>query len=288
MTRLRQKFIEDLEVRNYAASTIRAYVRHVAAFAQYFSRSPDRLGRQQIHRYQLYLVRERKLATPSLSQIVSGLRFFYETTLGRPWVSERIPYPRHERRLPTVLSRAEVAVLLDTPRNLKHRALLMTLYGAGLRVSELVVLRLGDIDSKRKFIRVRQGKGRKDRETLLPDKLLAALRAYWKISKPVEWLFPGQNPERPISSNAVRLMCRETAQKAKLSKHVNPHVLRHSFATHLLEDGVDLRTIQVLLGHRDLKTTTVYLRVAPTAATWTRSPLDRLTTPAPRARSSPP
>ena len=281
MTRLRQKFIEDLEVRNYAASTIRAYVRHVAAFAQYFSQSPDRLGRQQIHRYQLYLVRECKLATPSLSQIVSGLRFFYETTLGRHWISERIPYPRHERRLPTVLSRAEVAVLLDTPRNLKHRALLMTLYGAGLRVSELVVLRLDDIDSKRKFIRVRQGKGRKDRETLLPDRLLAALRAYWKVSRSTEWLFPGQDPQRPITANAVRLVCRESAQKAKLSKHVNPHVLRHSFATHLLEDGVDLRTIQVLLGHRDLKTTTVYLHLSPTAAASTRSPLDRLTTPSP-------
>ena len=281
MTRLRQKFIEDLEVRNYAASTIRAYVRHVAAFAQYFSQSPDRLGRQQIHRYQLYLVRECKLATPSLSQIVSGLRFFYETTLGRHWISERIPYPRHERRLPTVLSRAEVAVLLDTPRNLKHRAMLMTLYGAGLRVSELVVLRLDDIDSKRKFIRVRQGKGRKDRETLLPDRLLAALRAYWKVSRSPEWLFPGQDPQRPITANAVRLVCRESAQKAKLSKHVNPHVLRHSFATHLLEDGVDLRTIQVLLGHRDLKTTTVYLHLSPTAAASTRSPLDRLTTPSP-------
>ena len=169
------------------------------------------------------------------------------------------------------------ALLRSTPQCIIQ----VTLYGAGLRVSELVVLRLGDIDSKRKFIRVRQGKGRKDRETLLPDKLLAALRAYWKISKPVEWLFPGQNPERPISSNAVRLMCRETAQKAKLSKHVNPHVLRHSFATHLLEDGVDLRTIQVLLGHRDLKTTSVYLHLSPTVAASTRSPLDRLTTPAP-------
>jgi site-specific recombinase XerD len=208
---------------------------------------------------------------------VAGLRFFYETTLGRQWIREQIPYPRHERRLPRVLSRAEVAVLLETPRNLKHRALLMTLYGAGLRVSELVALRPDDIDSKRKLIRVRQGKGRKDRETLLPDTLLAALRAYWKISKRSEWLFAGQNPERPISANAVRLLCHQTARRAKLSKPVSPHVLRHSFATHLLEDGVDLHTIQLLLGHRDLKATTVYLHLAPTAAAVTRSPLDRLT-----------
>ena len=277
MTRLRQKFIEDLEVRNYSPSTIRAYVRHVAVFAKYFSQSPDRLGREQIHHYQLYLVRECKLATPTVSQIVAGLRFFYETTLGRKWISEHIPYPRHERRLPCVLSRAEVSVLLDAPRNLKHRAMLMTLYGAGLRVSELVSLQLEDIDSKRKFIRVRQGKGRKDRETLLPDRLLAALRAYWKVSRSTEWLFPGQDPQRPITANAVRLMCQKTATKAKLSKHVSPHVLRHSFATHLLEDGVDLRTIQVLLGHRDLETTTVYLHLSPTAASSTRSPLDRLT-----------
>ena len=277
MTRLRQKFIEDLEVRNYSPSTIRAYVRHVAVFAKYFSQSPDRLGREQIHHYQLYLVRECKLATPTVSQIVAGLRFFYETTLGRKWISEHIPHPRHERRLPCVLSRAEVSVLLDAPRNLKHRAMLMTLYGAGLRVSELVSLQLEDIDSKRKFIRVRQGKGRKDRETLLPDRLLAALRAYWKVSRSTEWLFPGQDPQRPITANAVRLMCQKTATKAKLSKHVSPHVLRHSFATHLLEDGVDLRTIQVLLGHRDLETTTVYLHLSPTAASSTRSPLDRLT-----------
>ena len=280
MTRLRQKFIEDLEVRNYSPSTIRAYVRHVAVFAKYFSQSPDRLGREQIHHYQLYLVRECKLATPTVSQIVAGLRFFYETTLSRKWISEHIPYPRHERRLPCVLSRSEVSVLLDTPRNLKHRAMLMTLYGAGLRVSELS-LQLEDIDSKRKFIHVRQGKGRKDRETLLPDRLLAALRAYWKVSRSTEWLFPGQDPQRPITANAVRLMCQKTATKAKLSKHVSPHLLRHSFATHLLEDGVDLRTIQVLLGHRDLETTTVYLHLSPTAASSTRSPLDRLTPASP-------
>ena len=212
---------------------------------------------------------------------VGELRFFYETTLPRNWISEQIPYPRHERRLPTVLSRAEVTLLLGTPRNLKHRATLMTLYGAGLRVSELVNLQLDDIDSKRKFIRVRQGKGRKDRETLLPDRLLAALRAYWKVSRSREWLFPGQDPQRPITANAVRLMCRATARKAQLSKRVSPHVLRHSFATHLLEDGVDPRTIQVLLGHRDLKTTTIYLHLSPTAASSTRSPLERLTTATP-------
>ncbi len=277
MTRLREKFIEDLEVRNCAASTIHAYVRHVAAFAAHYSRPPDQLGPDQIHRYQLYLFRERKLAPGTIAQIVSGLRFFYETTLGRPWVSQRIPYPRRERRLPVVLSRGEVAVLLDALHNLKHRTMLMTLYGAGLRVSELVSLQLDDIDSKRKFIRIRQGKGRKDRNVLLPDRLLEALRAYWKTSRPAVWLFPGEDPKRPITTRSVRLVCKQAAEKAKLSKHVSPHTLRHSFATHLLEDGVDLRTIQVLLGHRDLKTTTVYLHVSPTAATSTRSPLELLT-----------
>ncbi len=277
MTRLRQKFIEDLEIRNYVPSTIRAYVRHVAAFAAYYSQPPDQLGPDQIHHYQLYLFRERELAPGTIAQIVSGLRFFYETTLGRPWVSGRIPYPRRERRLPVVLSRAEVAVLLDALRNLKHRAMLTTLYAAGLRVSELVTLQLDDIDSQRMFIRVRQGKGRKDREALLPARLLEMLRVYWKSSKPVVWLFPGEDPKRPITTRSVRLVCTQAAKKAKLSKHVSPHTLRHSFATHLLEDGVDLRTIQVLLGHRDLKTTTIYLHVSPTAATSTRSPLELLT-----------
>ena len=279
MTRLRQKFIEDLEVRHYAPSTIRAYVRAVAAFSQYCSPSPDQLGPEQIHRYQLYLVRERKLAATTFAQIVSGLRFFDETTLGRKWVSERIPHPRRERRLPTVLSRVAVAALLDAPRNLKHRVMLMALYGAGLRVAELVALQAADVDSKRQLIRVRQGKGRQDREVLLPARLLESLRAYWKAFQPIVWLFPGQDPQRPISTRSVRLVCRQAAKKAKLAKRVSPHTLRHSFATHLLEDGVDLRTIQVLLGHRDLKTTTVYLHVSPTAAASTLSPLDRLTTP---------
>ena len=279
MTRLRQKLIEDLEVRNYAPSTIRAYVQAVAAFSQYCSQSPDRLGPEQIRQYQLYLVHKRKLASATFIQIVAGLRFFYETTLERKWVSERIPYPRHERRLPTVLSRCEVAALLDAPRNLKHRVMLMALYGAGLRVSELVALQAADIDSRRKLIRVRQGKGRKDREVLLPARLLETLRVYWKASKPIVWLFPGQDTQRPITTRSVRLVCKQAATKAKLSKRVSPHTLRHSFATHLLEDGVDLRTIQVLLGHRDLKTTTVYLHVSPTAAASTLSPLDRLTPP---------
>ena len=276
MTRLRQKLIEDLEVRRYARTTIQAYVRAVAVFAEHFDRSPDRLGAEHARRYQLHLIHERKLAPATFIQIVAGLRFFYETTLGRPWVAERIPYPRQERRLPTVLSRVETAALLDALDNLKHRAMLMTLYGAGLRVSELVALRPDDVDSERKLLRVRQGKGRKDREALLGDKLLEALRAYWKASRPAVWLFPGANPERPITTRSVRLVCRQAARKARLSKAVSPHTLRHSFATHLLEDGVDLRTIQILLGHRDLKATTVYLHVSPTATTCTLSPLDRL------------
>lgn len=280
MTRLRQKFIEDLEVRNYASSTIQAYVRHVAAFAAHYSRSPERLGPEQIRLYQLHLVRERRLAATTIAQVVSGLRFFYETTLGRPWIRKHIPYPRRERRLPVVLSRAEAAALLAAPGNHKHRLMLMTLYGSGLRVSELVALQATDIDSKRQLIRVRQGKGRRDRETLLPVRLLESLRVYWKASQPVDWLFPGRNPQRHITARSVRLVCEQAAEKAKLSKRVSPHTLRHSFATQLLEDGVDLRTIQVLLGHRDLKTTAIYLHISPLAAAATRSPLDLLSPPA--------
>jgi site-specific recombinase XerD len=269
MTRLRQKFIEDL------------YVRHVAAFAAHYSRSPERLGPEQIRRYQLHLVRERRLAAPTIAQVVSGLRFFYETTLGRPWISKHIRYPRRERRLPAVLSRAEAAALLAAPGNHKHRLMLMTLYGSGLRVSELVALQATDIDSKRQLIRVRQGKGRRDREALLPVRLLESLRVYWKAAQPVDWLFPGPDPQRHITARSVRLVCRQAAEKAKLSKRVSPHTLRHSFATQLLEDGVDLRTIQVLLGHRNLKTTAVYLHISPIAAVATRSPLDLLSPPAP-------
>jgi len=217
-----------------------------------------------------------KVSRPTCIQVVCALRFFYTHTLSRKIAIERIPFPRRERKLPLILSREEVKALLEAPRNLRQRTLLAVLYGAGLRVSEVTQLKAGDIDSARNVLWVRQGKGRKDRQTLLPTKLLELLRCYWRTQRPSGWLFPGSNPTRPISAKAVFLACRKAAQKAGISKPVHPHLLRHAFATHLLESGVNLRTIQILLGHANLETTARYLQVADVSVRSTRSPLDSL------------
>jgi len=224
----------------------------------------------------MFLIKEKKASRPTCIQVVCALRFFYTHTLSRKIAIERIPFPRRERKLPLILSREEVKALLEAPRNLRQRTLLAVLYGAGLRVSEVTQLKAGDIDSARNVLWVRQGKGRKDRQTLLPTKLLELLRCYWRTQRPSGWLFPGSNPTRPISPKAVFLACRKAAQKAGISKPVHPHLLRHAFATHLLESGVNLRTIQILLGHANLETTARYLQVADVSVRSTRSPLDSL------------
>jgi integrase/recombinase XerD len=276
MTELRQRKIEELPLRNYSSHTITVYIRCVANFAQYFRASPDRLGPEHIRDYQLFLVQRKKVSWPLFNQTVCALRFFYHHVLHRNWMIEHIPYPRHEAKLPVVLSPAEVAAVFEATSNLKHRTILMTIYAGGLRVSEVTHLRVSDIDSQRQVICVRQGKGHKDRQVMLSPKLLEALRTYWNRYRPRLWLFPGESPERPVSSETVWRVCSQAGEAAHLSKPISPHTLRHCFATHLLEEATDLRRIQLLLGHRNLKTTARYLHVSTLAVRTTVSPLDRL------------
>lgn len=276
MTLLRQRMADDLRLRNYSDRTIKAYLRCVSNFARHFGKPPDELGPPHIREYQLYLVKEKQCSWAVFNQTVCALRFFYNTTLGCKEMIEEIPYPRFEKRLPVVLSQTEVDALLRAVKNLKHRALLTTIYATGLRVSEVTNLVVNDIDSSRMIVQVRRGKGRKDRFVMLSPKLLTLLREYWKAYHPRHWLFPGQNPSRPIDNATAYRVCQRAAEAAKLSKSISPHTLRHSFATHLLEAGTDLRTIQLLLGHRNLKTTAVYLHVSTVALRSTVSPLDLL------------
>jgi integrase/recombinase XerD len=275
-TPLRQRMLEELQRRNYSSRTIRLYLRHVAEFAKHFHRSPDQLGAEDIRQYQLFLIQGKKLAWSSYNQIVCALRFFYAKTLNRAFLLEEIPFPRSEQRLPLILSQEEVARILTAPLHLKTRALLMTIYAAGLRRSEAARLRVNDIDSARMTITVRQGKGQKDRVVMLSPVLLQTLRQYWRYNKPKQWLFPGKNPDQPISDNDIFGVFHNAVRRAGITKKVSPHSLRHSFATHLLESGTDLRTIQILLGHRSLKTTARYLHVSQQHVRATASPLDSL------------
>ena len=268
--------LEDLQIRNYSPTTIRLYLYSVSQFARHFGKSPDQLGAEHIRRYQLFLIKDKQVSQSTYIQMVCALRFLYTHTLGRAIAVERIPFPRRERKLPRIPSREQVKALLEAPRTLRHRALLATLYGAGLRVSEAIRLKVSDIDAPRSVLWVRRGKGRKDRQTLLSPKLLELLRAYWRIERPSPWLFPNVTARGPISVKAAYLACRAAARAAGLSTHVHPHSLRHAFATHLLESGTNLRTIQILLGHAHLETTARYLQVADLAVRSTPSPLDSL------------
>ena len=274
-TPLRQRMLEELQRRNYSSKTIRLYLRHVAEFAKHFHRSPDQLGAEDIRQYQLFLIQKKKLAWSSYNQIVSALRFFYAKTLQRAFLLQEIPFPRMEQRLPTILSREEVAKILTVPQHLKTRALLMTIYATGVRRSEAAHLRVNDIDSARMTITVR-GKGQKDRLVMLSPVLLQTLRQYWRRNKPKQWLFPGKNRDQPISDNDVFAVFQNAVRRAGITKKVSPHSLRHCFATHLLESGTDLRTIQILLGHRSLKTTARYLHISQHQVRATASPLDSL------------
>jgi len=276
MTQLRQRMLEELQRRNYSAGTIRLYLHHVAAFAQHFHRPPDQLGAEHIRQYQLFLIQQKKLAWSSYNQIVCALRFFYAKTLKRSFLLSEIPFPRKVQQLPLILSQEEVARILTAPEHLKSRALLMTIYAAGLRRSEVARLRVTDIDSERMTITIHQGKGQKDRVVMLSPVLLDTLRQYWRKQKPKEWLFPGRTSNQPISGNDIFMVFQHAVRRAGITKKVCPHSLRHSFATHLLESGTDLRTIQMLLGHRSLKTTSRYLHVSPQHVRATASPLDSL------------
>ena len=281
MTQLRRQMLEELERRNYSANTIRRYIDVVEGLARYFNRRPDRLGLEHIRQYQAHLFRDRKLAANTVAQRVAALRFFYIKTLGRNWKLERAPYPKRPRQLPNILSAQEVARLIEAARNPFYRTIVMTLYGTGVRRSELTQLRIQDIDSARMVVHVRGGKGRKDRDVMLSQQLLVNLREHVRRlrRRPAQWLFPGgkwHTSDDPITSNVPWLACSHAAERAGVTKPAHPHILRHCFATHLLEAGADLRTIQILLGHRDLEQTARYLHLSAQRLNDVASPLDAL------------
>jgi site-specific recombinase XerD len=272
--------IEDMQIRNLAVGTQQVYVQQVFWFARYFHKSPELLGPEQIRTYQIYLTNEKKLATSTILVAMSALRFLYKITLKRNWsLDEVIPAPKKPQKLPVILSPEEVLHFLDCVENREHHAILTTCYAAGLRVSEAVALTPQAIDSKRMVIRVEQGKGRKDRYVMLSPKLLEILRAWWRVERPKDWLFPGDFPDRPIGKFAVEYECRKAHHISRIPKPITPHSLRHAFAVHLLEQGTDVRTIQLLLGHRSLATTAKYLRMATSKVCSTTSPLDLLPRP---------
>lgn len=272
---LRRRMIEDMTIRNLSPETQQSYLRAVAKFSRHFGRSPDRLGIEDVRAYQVHLTSQ-GIAWASLNQTVCALRFFYGVTLGRSEMPELIPYSRAPRKLPVVLGGEEVVRFLEAVPGLKARVALTTAYAAGLRLSEVVALEVSDIDSGRMVIRIERGKGGKERYAMLSVHLLRILRAYWQIVRPRIWLFPGRDPARPISRKMLGMACQVAGEAARLAKPVTVHTLRHSFATHLLESGTDIRIIQVLLGHRHLATTALYTQVAPATIAKTTSPLDRL------------
>ncbi|MBC8164503.1 MAG: site-specific integrase [Bryobacteraceae bacterium] len=280
MTALRERMIEDMRVRNLAPLTQTTYVEHVLRFARYFNKSPEALGPEDIRAYQVYLTQERELAPSSVLITVAALRFLYKVSLKKNWtIEEVIPAPKKPQKLPNVLSPDEVLQFLGCVSSIKHHAILTTCYAAGLRISEVLRLKPIHIDSQRMVIRVEEGKGQKDRYVMLSPKLLEILRSYWRAARPSLWLFEGCSPGHPISKGAVEFACQTARRLSGLPKPITPHLLRHAFAVHLLESGTDIRTIQLLLGHRSLTTTALYLRIATSRVCSTSSPLELLPLP---------
>jgi integrase/recombinase XerD len=278
VTQLRKMMLEELQRRNYSQTTVNSYLKIVESFAKHFGRSPDQLGPEQIRTYQVYLLKERKLGVRTVGHCTAALRFFFCKTLKRAYPIEEVPYPKAPRRLPIILTREEAIRLIDSASNLFHRAMLITLYSTGMRRAELCHLKVGDIDSKRMLIRIQQGKSGKDRDVPLSPKALETLREYWRWMKPKTYLFPGTingtRADKPITPKVLWEACREAAQRAGITKAVRPHLLRHSFATHLLEGGADLPTVQALLGHADLKPTSIYLHLSERHLRAAGTPLD--------------
>ena len=275
MSPLRRRMVEDMTIRNLSPATQRSYISAVSKFSRYFGRSPDTLSLDDVRDFQVHLVSQ-EISWGSLNQIVCALRFFYSVTLNESTVPERIPYARTPRKLPVVLSADEVICFLEAVAGLKSRAALTTAYAAGLRASEVAGLLVEDIDSSRSVIHVRHGKGAKDRDVMLSPQLLDILRSYWRLARPTRYLFPGRDETRPISPTVLHAACRSASKASGLSKRVTLHTLRHSFATHLLENGADIRVIQSLLGHANLSSTARYTHVAAHTIRATPSPLDRL------------
>ena len=279
MTHLRKMMLEEVQRRNFSEHTIRYYIRAVEDFARHFNCPPDRLGPRHIREYQAMLFQKRKLSPGSVAVYLAALRFFYCKTLRRAWSATDTPYPKKDHRLPQILSKQEVERLINAASTAFHRTLLMTLYATGARRSELTHLKVSDIDSQRMVVHIRGGKGRKDREVMLSPKLLTALRTLWRFyhRKSSTWLFPSNyRKDRPIDTKTVWYACQKVAQRVGIQKRVHPHTLRHCFATHLYEAGTDLRTIQLLLGHEDLRDTLIYVHLSTLHLKATASPLDSL------------
>jgi integrase/recombinase XerD len=291
VTQLRRLMLDEIQRRNFTESTKRAYLRIIEDFARHFHRPPDLLGPEHIREYIAHLFRDKKLSDNSVNQTVGALRFFFVKMLKRPWGLEQTPYPKKRMRLPVILSRDEVGRLIDSASNQFHRTILMTLYATGLRRTELAHLKVTDIDSERMVLHIQNGKGRKDRDVVLSPHLLEELRQHYRrlSRKPTTWLFPGgqgHTADYPVSARVCWNACREAAKRAGIRKALHPHTLRHCFATHLLESGADLRTIQMLLGHSDLKQTAIYVHVSQRHLSAAASPLDALPIFASHAESS--
>jgi site-specific recombinase XerD len=270
--------MEELRLRNSSEETIRSYIDSVKRFAKYYDKSPDQMNAEQVRSYLLYLLEERKLSWSAIHVNRAALRFLYVRVLRQRWFDEEIQAPKRRPQLPTVLSAEEITQILDGTRNRKHWTILATLYAAGLRCKELRLLKVEDIDSKRMLIRIQNGKGQTPRNVTLSPVLLQRLRIYWRWRKPKDWLFPSrQRPDQPMDSKSIRHLCANAGRRAGIQRPVHPHVFRHSFATHLLDQGADLRTIQVLLGHADIRTTARYLHVSLRRIQAVASPFDALT-----------
>ena len=266
MTQLRKMMLEELQRRNYAQNTVKGYLRIVQDFAEHFHQRPDKLGPDHLRQYQAHLFQDRKLNAGTVQQYVAALRFFFNKTLKRRYLLDDLPMPKRHRKLPEILSPDEVALLIGSASNLFHQTILMTLYATGIRSAELCNLKTSDIDSERMMVHIHQGKGGRDRDVPLSQKLLETLRVYWRWMKPKTYLFPGTvnnwRADVPVTTKAPWEVCHQAAQRAGIAKHVSPHTLRHCYATHLLESGTDLRTIQLLLGHAKLEHTALYLQLS--------------------------
>jgi integrase/recombinase XerD len=274
MGKLRDQMKGDLELKGLSANTREIYLRQVSQFSRHFKRSPYHLGEREIKEYLLYLIREKKVSTSTVNQCYHALKFLYEQTLDRVWVMARVPRVKSLKQLPVVLDREEVESLFSVTKNLKHRAILMLIYSSGLRLMEAAHLKITDIDSKRMLIRIKQGKGRKDRYTILSKAALEVLREYWNQYRPKEWLFEGRDPGKPLTGRSIQRVLIKAKKISGIKKPATVHTLRHSFATHLLEAGTDLYHIHLLLGHRSLNTTTIYLHVSRKELVRIVSPLD--------------
>ena len=274
MGKLKDKMKKDMELKNLSKRTIETYLKCVKNFVIYYGKPPESTDHEAIRDYLYYLLKEKNSSQATINQSYSALKFFYQTTLGRDWDALKIPRSRRIKKLPVVLSQKEISTIFSKIQNLKHRAILMTIYSGGLRISEAINLKVSDIDSHRMMIRVCQGKGNRDRYTLLGKRALGILRTYWKVYQPKECLFPSREPDQPLGSSSVQKAFHEALIKTKIQKKVSVHTLRHSFATHLLEQGTEIPYIQNLLGHSDSRTTSIYLHVARKRLIEVVSPID--------------